>query len=180
MKLRSRLGATATITVAMTVAVGLFLLRDSGPDGPRVVVGQVGDFASGSVTAMDLDVLLADPVPRISELADNGRALVPIFIVNDPEGGLLALYAFGPHLGCRVLLASEFPSDMGQPLSEEVAFVNPCHLERYDLGGAYLAGPSPRGLDRFTVVIGERPAERQRACEDRNHWEDRCSDRQND
>ena len=139
------------VAIAVTVVVAV-LVRDGGPDGPQLVVGRVDEFASGSITAMELDVLLATPVPRVSEHADNDRAQVPIFIVNHPEAGLLALYAPDPHLGCRVLPASEFPSGLyGQPLPREVAFVNPCHGEKYDLGGGYLAGPSPRGLDRFAV-----------------------------
>lgn len=140
--------------IAITVVAVAVLVRDSGPDGPQVVVGQVDEFALGSVIAMDLDVLLADPVPRVSDHTDNNRAQVPIFLVNHPDAGLLALYAPDPHLGCRVLPASEFPSGLyGQRLPREVAFVNPCHGEKYDLGGGYLAGPSPRGLDRFAVFI---------------------------
>jgi Rieske Fe-S protein len=102
---------------------------------------------------MDLDVSLSQFVPSVYEELGGDRARVPIFIVNHPQQGFLALHAFDPHLGCRVGLASELPSDIGVPLPEEVVFLNPCHGEKYDLGGGYMAGPAPRGLDRFGVSI---------------------------
>ena len=151
---KARIGVIGA-AVAIAAVISLLVLREAGPDGPRVVVGRLDEFPSGSVTAMDLDVLLADPVPRVSEMADGNRAQVSIFIVSDSDKGILALYAHDPHLGCRVALASELPSDIGRALPGEVVFLNPCHGEKYDLRGGYLGGPSPRGLDRFAVSIVE-------------------------
>jgi nitrite reductase/ring-hydroxylating ferredoxin subunit len=102
---------------------------------------------------MELDVLLTGPVPEVSDLADGDRVTVPILLVNLPQSGLLALYSRDPHLGCRVVPAADAVSDIGRPFPPEVAFVNPCHGEKYDLVGRYLAGPSPRGLDRFGVSV---------------------------
>ena len=65
----------------------------------------------------------------------------------------MALYWSDPHLGCQVSLASQLPSDTGFDLPAEVVFLNPCHSEKYDLLGHYIAGPSPRGLDRFGVSV---------------------------
>ena len=87
-----------------------------------------------------------------------------------PEEGLLALCGFDPHLGCRIGFAADFPLDTGEPLPSDVVFVNLCHGEKYDLRSGNLAGPSPRGLDRFAVTapssskcpggadLGQRPA----------------------
>jgi len=69
-----------------------------------------------------------------------------------PEEGLLALYGFDPRLGYRIGPAADFPLDTGEPLSSDVVFVNLCNGEKYDLRGGNLAGPSPRGLDRFAVT----------------------------
>ena len=102
---------------------------------------------------MELDVLLTGRVPEVSDLADGDRVMVPIFLVNLPENGLLALYRRDPHLGCRVVIAADALSDIGVPFPPEVAFVNPCHGETYDLVGRYFAGPSPRGLDRFAISV---------------------------
>ena len=47
-----------------------------------------------------------------------------------------------PHLGCRV------------PYCESSGrFECPCHGSVYDLGGEWIAGPAPRGLDRFALAI---------------------------
>ncbi len=71
----------------------------------------------------------------------NGR-----FYVTQHQGGLRALYQKCPHLGCRV----PFCDRSGQ-------FECPCHGSIYNVIGEYLAGPAPRGMDRFPVAIkGDR------------------------
>lgn len=58
------------------------------------------------------------------------------------KGELLALAQRCPHLGCRV------------PFCEATRrFECPCHGSMYDLGGEYLAGPAPRGMDRHPVAV---------------------------
>lgn len=142
------------IAVAVIVAAGaVFAVWRSTPDGPQVVVGRVDHFPVGSITRLDLEVKLTGYVPQVSETFDPEVVEVPIFLVSDEAAGLLALYAKDPHLGCRVGLASELPSDTGVNLPAEVVFLNPCHGEKYDRLGRYLAGPAPRGLDRFGVSI---------------------------
>ena len=71
----------------------------------------------------------------------NGR-----FYVAMHEGGLRALYQKCPHLGCRV------------PFCQSSArFECPCHGSFYNIIGEYLAGPAPRGMDRFPIAIkGDR------------------------
>jgi Rieske Fe-S protein len=146
--------AVGVVAVAVLVAIGVTVaVWRSTPDGPRVVVGRVGDFPVGSVTRLDLEARLTGYVPRVSEIAESEIVVVPVFLVNDQTAGLLALYVLDPHLGCRVGLASELPSDMGVPLPAEVVFLNPCHGEKYDYVGRYFAGPAPRGLDRFDVSV---------------------------
>lgn len=146
--------ALVVIVVAVFVAVGVAVaMWQSTPDSPRVVVGSVNDFPVGSITQLDLEAKLVEDVPRVSDTSDSEIVVVPVFIVNDQTAGLLALYTLDPHLGCRVGLASELPSDTGVDLPAEVVFLNPCHGEKYDYVGRYLAGPAPRGLDRFAVLI---------------------------
>lgn len=142
------------VAVAVLVAIGVTVaVWRSTPDGPRVVVGSVGDFPVGSITRLDLEVRLTRYVPRVSEGSESEVVVVPVFLVNDQIAGLLALYVLDPHLGCRVGLASELGSDIGVPLPAEVVFLNPCHGEKYDYVGRYFAGPAPRGLDRFDVSV---------------------------
>lgn len=54
----------------------------------------------------------------------------------------LALSQRCPHLGCRV----PFCESSGR-------FECPCHGSVFDLAGEYVRGPTPRGLDRFQLVV---------------------------
>ena len=47
-----------------------------------------------------------------------------------------------PHLGCRV----PFCDSSGR-------FECPCHGSKYDLGGEWIQGPAPRGMDRFELKL---------------------------
>lgn len=47
-----------------------------------------------------------------------------------------------PHLGCRV----PFCDSSGR-------FECPCHGSKYDLGGEWIEGPAPRGMDRFPLTV---------------------------
>jgi cytochrome b6-f complex iron-sulfur subunit len=47
-----------------------------------------------------------------------------------------------PHLGCRV----PFCDSSGR-------FECPCHGSTYDLGGEWILGPAPRGMDRFALNL---------------------------
>ena len=138
------IGAVSILTIAVFV-----VLQRSTVDGPAVTVGSIADFPLGSTTHLDVRVRVTDPHPEIESHFEEGVATLPIFIVHHPDLGVLALSAFDPHLGYRVNLASDSPSDI-------IAFANPCHGERYDLAGAYVSGPAPRGLDRYRVTIDQR------------------------
>ena len=68
-----------------------------------------------------------------------------------PQGRLLVantgtvIYALSqkcPHLGCRV----PFCDSSGW-------FECPCHGSKYDLGGEWIQGPAPRGMDRFDLKL---------------------------
>lgn len=65
------------------------------------------------------------------------------FWVANPDGKhLFALSQKCPHLGCRV----PFCESSGR-------FECPCHGSVFNIGGEWIAGPSPRGMDQFTVSI---------------------------
>jgi cytochrome b6-f complex iron-sulfur subunit len=59
------------------------------------------------------------------------------------EAGFVALYQRCVHLGCRVpwCQTSQW-------------FECPCHGSKYNRVGEKKAGPAPRGLDRFAIVVG--------------------------
>ena len=64
-----------------------------------------------------------------------------LFITN-AKGNLFALSQKCPHLGCHV----PFCESSGR-------FECPCHGSIYDLAGEHIAGPAPRGMDRYDVKL---------------------------
>lgn len=64
-----------------------------------------------------------------------------MYVVNANDY-LFALSQKCPHLGCHV------------PYCESSGrFECPCHGSVYDLAGEYIAGPAPRGMDRYEVTL---------------------------
>jgi Rieske Fe-S protein len=64
-----------------------------------------------------------------------------LFIAN-ASGHLFALSQKCPHLGCRV----PFCDSSGR-------FECPCHGSKFDLGGEWIEGPAPRGMDRYNLSL---------------------------
>ena len=63
-------------------------------------------------------------------------------VLDGMKEGINALYQKCPHLGCRV------PS-----CESSQWFECPCHGSKYNQVGEKKAGPAPRGMDRFPVLI---------------------------
>lgn len=141
------------VVIAALAVGGVWVVAESEPESSRVVVGSVDDFPVGSVTRLDVEAKVSGPVPRIHEGSGAAVVDVPVFVINDATEGLSALYVSDPHLGCRIMLASELPPETGWEPGSAVVFLNPCHGEMYDYLGRYLAGPAPRGMDRFAVEL---------------------------
>ena len=135
---RSQIAIGAIISLVAIIAVIVVVLTNR-QQTMVMNVGRVEDFAPGSVTEIELKTSFDDL------LLGEERSPVPIFLVNDPNGGLLALYNRHPHLGCRVTW-----------MAAEQRFLNPCHGEKYTLTGEYIEGPAPHGLDRFGVTVTDK------------------------
>lgn len=150
--LMSVLGMVLLCSVLALIAVQL-----GQPTATLEKVGTLADFPVGSVTRVQLRTTFVDRNPRIHAVTTSeagGRILgvtpLPpqevapiIFLVNDPEYGLLALYARDPHsFGCWVTWEESTRQ-----------FVDPCGGSKYTRTGEYIDGPAPRGLDRFGVVV---------------------------
>ncbi len=72
-----------------------------------------------------------------------GTAESPVYATTGAaETKLQALYRKCVHLGCSV-----------PHCDTSMLFECPCHGSKYQLTGEYFAGPAPRGLDRFPVVV---------------------------
>ena len=63
-------------------------------------------------------------------------------VLTNADGHLFALSQKCPHLGCRV----PFCDSSGR-------FECPCHGSKFDLGGEWIEGPSPRGMDRYDLQL---------------------------
>ena len=84
---------------------------------------------------------------RAAELKPNSGKVFkfgsrPAILVRTVEGDLRAFSAVCTHLDCTV----QFKNDTSQLWCA-------CHNGTYDLGGAVVSGPPPRGLEQFVVNL---------------------------
>ncbi len=64
--------------------------------------------------------------------------------VSNADGHFFALSQRCPHLGCGV----PFCESSGR-------FECPCHGSVFDIAGEWIAGPAPRGMDRYELSVGD-------------------------
>lgn len=91
-----------------------------------------GSAVRGRITVGRVDDLKPGSARYVSE----GR----LWLAN-ADDAMFALSQRCPHLGCRV----PFCESSGR-------FECPCHGSVFDIDGAYITGPSPRGLDRYELT----------------------------
>lgn len=154
-------GGLLVVMVAVLVGgIGGWILHGwiDARNPQAVVIGQASEFPPGSVTEVALDMGHFDPVGLESSEAEvpGGREYSKslLFVVNDSEGGLVALSLRSPWMGCRVVvvtraMAIEFGHEV--PAGFDRGFLDPCHSGLFSLEGQHLAGPGHRGLLRFPV-----------------------------
>ena len=95
---------------------------------PLAAKGQSGKIRLGGT---------GDYAPGTATFVREGR----LWLVN-ADGHFFALSQKCPHLGCRV----PFCESSGR-------FECPCHGSVYDIGGEWIHGPAPRGMDRFPLSL---------------------------
>lgn len=61
---------------------------------------------------------------------------------SNTETGMKALYKVCTHLGC-----------LYNWQEQETRFICPCHGSEFEPDGDYIAGPAPRDLDQFVIVV---------------------------
>ena len=66
-----------------------------------------------------------------------------VWLRRGPDGGIAALSATCPHLGC------------GISQDNRGGYVCPCHASRFAADGALVRGPSPRGMDPLPVRLAD-------------------------
>jgi cytochrome b6-f complex iron-sulfur subunit len=117
-----------------------------GGFGSKITVGPAADAAATLTEKKEpvyvpegrfyLNPYPKDALPKAKSIAAYS-AVIPGY-----EAGFVALYQKCPHLGCRVpwCASSQW-------------FECPCHGSQYNRVGEKRAGPAPRGMDRFAVVV---------------------------
>jgi cytochrome b6-f complex iron-sulfur subunit len=117
------LASLGIVTVNMGVVTYFFALP----------IFEAGEFG-GEFTIQAADVPAADVAPSSNP---NGR-----FWLSHTEPGVNALYMVCTHLGC-----------LYGWLDDQDYFRCPCHGSQFFKEGTYKAGPAPRSLDQFNLMI---------------------------
>jgi hypothetical protein len=120
------------ILIALALTCGITLIIANFRSASRVSAGRAQDYPPGSVTALNLPA------------SDQADSMIPIFLVNDPAAGFLALYRQDTRSGCQVIWVESLRR-----------FEEPCLASKYSQTGEYLSGPTARGLDRYPVSLTE-------------------------
>jgi len=117
-------------------------------------IGLIG--AAGIWTSWD--VLRSVPASGlggvVKTVTDDEVTEIPIYIraaqtyLTRIDDEVIALWQRCPHLGCRVSWCES---------SRE--FECACHGSRFNRAGEVRSGPSPRGMDRFTVALADETIE---------------------
>lgn len=131
-------GAAATGAAVWPLLAGAIdPLLDKGPsdDAPWVEVAGEKEIRAGAPLKATVRVPVRDGF--FTTLVDLGA----VWLMRATGGGISALSATCPHLGC------------GIGLEPKGGFACPCHESHFDADGSYLKGPSPRGMDPLPVRI---------------------------
>jgi cytochrome b6-f complex iron-sulfur subunit len=81
---------------------------------------------------------------KVDAFAPETATYIPagrLFVANTGTR-VFALSQKCPHLGCRI----PFCESSGH-------FECPCHGSKYDIGGEWIEGPAPRGMDRYRLTL---------------------------
>ena len=117
--------------------VGAFLVAVLYPVSRYLVPPPVAESTAGTVT---LPIKPGDVKPNSGQIFKFGSR--PAILVRTPAGELRAFSAICTHLNCTVQYRPDF---------EHIWCA--CHNGHFDLFGKNIAGPPPRPLDPFEVVV---------------------------
>jgi cytochrome b6-f complex iron-sulfur subunit len=119
-------GASLALFTAETVGIVIWYLL------PRFREGEFG--GTFSVSASEIPSPGDPPLQR-----PDGK----FWVSHLENGSIVALYSVCTHLGCLYAW-----------VDANFRFECPCHGSKFELDGAYIEGPAPRGLDRFALTTG--------------------------
>ena len=127
----------------------LWPLQNQGGFGGQVNIGKFADVLNGIDTfpgrfyaSAARAYIVRYPKDNAEDLAKAKKVYSPAVYSNMSQLGIVALYQRCVHLGCRVPFC---------PTSQW--FECPCHGSKYNRVGEKKAGPAPRGMDRFAILV---------------------------
>ena len=147
----------ASITL-MTMGLSTFGAANIAFLWPRPTAGFGSKVKIGTISSVNEVISSATPAANFSYFSEAQTYLQPYpmdaatqqaaevvysgSVLQGIKMGYVALWQKCPHLGCKV------PS-----CSTSQWFECPCHGSQYNRVGEKKAGPAPRGMDRFPVII---------------------------
>lgn len=142
---RSALGTLVTLggiayAGALLVPGARFLAASgatSAGGGRWIKVGRLDDLEPGVPRRLRV---IGDDKDAFTLTKD--QELGSCWVVRDQKGGVRALSATCPHLGCAVDLNAD-----------QKSFGCPCHTSRFTIDGSFESGPSPRGMDPLDARV---------------------------
>lgn len=128
-----RRGLRIAVVVATLVFALIVAISFAWPTGSKV--DQVGWFNAGSASEFAINQPVRFPEHRF-------------WLVRLESGEFIALWQKSPHRGCIVPWLPDF-----EFMGKKGWFRDPCYNSTWDVTGTLVFGPSPRGLDRFPVLV---------------------------
>jgi Rieske Fe-S protein len=142
--------ATALIGGAIGAVLAVPIVRYVlFPAGRKVVAGAddpvpVADLGAIKPGAPPLRVQIRIPEQRDAWSRQKDVPLGAAWVSRTPDGGVRALSATCPHLGCAI----DFDAQAGE-------FRCPCHTSAFAADGKRLSGPSKRDMDPLETTVDE-------------------------
>jgi cytochrome b6-f complex iron-sulfur subunit len=121
------------LNYAWLASIGILVL-EAGIVGYRFAMPRLAPGEFGGV----VDIGNIDDLPPAGSAPEPFNKAKFWWVQND--AGALALYKVCTHLGCIF----DWKEADGK-------FICPCHGSQFQREGAYIAGPAPRGLDKFVI-----------------------------
>ena len=133
----------SVVVVTLVLAFGVTLLQT----GTKAA----GSNRAGFLTVNIAGMRTADIHTIVEPITALQGAPWPLSVVAEPDHHIKVLLARGPRIQCRI--ENVPPQDQLSLQGLKLVFEDPCGAALYTLGGTCMAGPCPRGMDQFPVVV---------------------------
>jgi menaquinol-cytochrome c reductase iron-sulfur subunit len=134
-----------TTAVGVVISAGLTIPAIAYIIGPALKKTEENWLRIGSTSKVELGTptLFKAKVQRQSGWVTSEEQF-SVYVLTEDGRTFIALSNICTHLGCRV-----------RWIADEEQFYCPCHVGIFDKEGNVVAGPPPRPLDRYQVMVDE-------------------------